>query len=1765
MPATAINDPVGGESLVGTEPQLEQYTSETCWRERLNLFTGRTLSDTALDSEQLYRSGLLATLGQSVTPGTVKGLALSLDATGSVVTLTPGYGIMATGDDVILNTPIQTPLATLTVANAHETTLTAWQADKTSPFAGILLLRPVVAQVSGQQLDTGGLPTIVSGNLGASCSQDPLEFPFDDWQIADAFQLVFFPWPAGVANLPLPAPAPAETLRNRLAYTVFEAESMLGPDDVLPWASFGVPVGLIAFDPAWKPLFLDCASVVRAGGLPRHRAALPSEPDKLTQWLPAAIFAQGDYVVDPSGNTQVAQSDTGTTGLKPPAWAANFGDTTTDGTVTWKQNGSVTWHPNTTVKTGQFILDPNGYRQTVLTEGVTGSTEPGWSGVYLPTADGAVTWVNDGSGAQPIVQPAQAQAQVYQLAEQLRQMLAGGVSIQNLCQDFPTMPPSGILPLAAVDLVNHKAPWLPPNWSLSAAPVKLEELESVLEIGMRLAPIEAANAAPANPDDLEPVEILVPLPDAVYDPNILVVETVAPAFQQAVDTAESARNLTLQQLSTVEQEVNALQLVIGPNNAQNPNLIDIDAGLLPGEVTARQTPPPYSPQPAETFGAVLQTTWAASRTYTAGEFAIDSNGNLQVAQTGGVSSPSQPASWSTTPGQTTTDFQVTWLSNGPWAWQPDTPYVPGQFVIDPTGTRHTVTTAGTSASDAPKWNDLAGGSTQDGILWRNGGKELWKPDTLYSPGELILDATGNIQLVLTGGISGDSVPSWNPNPGQATSDSAVVWKNLGHNGWQAGTSYIAGQAILDSRGDIQTVLNGGTSGTTAPPWSVDVSGHTEDTSVVWNNAGTLLWQATPAYNPGAIILDSNGNLQTTVAGGQQGAAAPEWATTPGATTTDGAITWICMAFQSVDLENVLANIPSTTPFVDAAAPADPVTASLLSAADQTMLASGGAGLQALITSLNARIARVNDLLDTAFLTTQTDIYRYRQHVLGATAASTLATSPILANIATGETAEITAANLQGYVQTLLGSTTTTMVGGTSTTTTTVPPVYHPPVIRPTPAPVFNSPGGRTPQIFRPMLATRASVVSESIAHPAVSPLLKSQAINTISQPQAISTMAQPEAISTISQRPGLSMISQLPTFKPISTISINTGETARLGNVINSVNFNSPTQILVPNQNVGVSSQTILEQSPLVGAQINLRTLTVAQRLQQSPSQEALFYSIANRLNFLHSLQALQTSTGDPYLITSDLTLVVDGTPAGSTPQGTQTPVGNGNAPAGSPTSIYYYSAWQVGGASQGNIVAAVQSPYLAPDSSEATVFSVGIRVLEQHAAFLRALEARVQQYSTFVSLCQTALSNMQGDIQQARTYLTQLSNNLHQQRQNVAFTTALLADEQARVASVNAQRQQVLTTQVQLVAYTRARTLQATDTTPSRQLLPASIANPVPATLEQTVAVPPELRELIGQLREAPVNWLPAAAALLPRLRRPIDLQQLGLHVQSRATLLLQSPRLPSSSVGESRVYSSAISTVYSSNQTTFRSFIAQRTTFQPSVLNSLSWNSQVLLLQSYAALNDLISSEASYTEVTNEVALLIQQISRVATGLYTRVSAELPIDRLAWAEYLSGPGSSVALPSLAILPTWNTLGYADRQQMQMLVDWLFQQVDNSNAQATAFMSDVVRTAILLASDVPVDHIIPAGITQRVRPILGTPIYLNLASDRIAAGMFVNLYSGATLAARAVVSDLDPSTVTAHVTDVYKPGAYLETTDVAHITAQKPLTVALRSAFAMS
>jgi hypothetical protein len=55
--------------------------------------------------------------------------------------------------------------------------------------------------------------------------------------------------------------------------------------------------------------------------------------------------------------------------------------------------------------------------------------------------------------------------------------------------------------------------------------------------------------------------------------------------------------------------------------------------------------------------------------------------------------------------------------------------------------------------------------------------------------------------------------------------------------WQALTSYSLGAVIIDSNGNLQQVTTAGTSGSTQPVWNTSINGTTIDGTIVWTNLG----------------------------------------------------------------------------------------------------------------------------------------------------------------------------------------------------------------------------------------------------------------------------------------------------------------------------------------------------------------------------------------------------------------------------------------------------------------------------------------------------------------------------------------------------------------------------------------------------------------------------------------------------------------------------------------------------------------------------------------------------------------------------------------------------------------------------------------------------------------------------------------------------------------------------------------------------------------
>lgn len=227
-------------------------------------------------------------------------------------------------------------------------------------------------------------------------------------------------------------------------------------------------------------------------------------------------------------------------------------------------------------------------------------------------------------------------------------------------------------------------------------------------------------------------------------------------------------------------------------------------------------------------------------------------------------------------------------------WTPNTALALGVSIIDPNGNEQVVTTAGVTGRSSPAWHTNPRSTTTDGtVVWTNQSGApilVWQPLTHFNAGDLIFDGT-NLQEVTTAGSTGGAPPAtWGTTAGSTTTDGGVTWTFVGPEagGWRPGTAYDVGAQIVDTNGDVETVTVAGTSGANPPTWATVPGGVVTDGTVHWTNSGpapTGLWEPNTYYPVGAEVFDSSGNLQQVTTAGTSGTTQPAWVTA--GTTADG--------------------------------------------------------------------------------------------------------------------------------------------------------------------------------------------------------------------------------------------------------------------------------------------------------------------------------------------------------------------------------------------------------------------------------------------------------------------------------------------------------------------------------------------------------------------------------------------------------------------------------------------------------------------------------------------------------------------------------------------------------------------------------------------------------------------------------------------------------------------------------------------------------------
>ena len=251
MNIRTIPDSLPGEHLLSVVP-TPSPTIDPPWHRRLNLFTGRSLSDLALQAEQRSRSGHLALFGGSLSPGVVAGLPVAVEAgtERDGLQIGVGSGITAQGEEIILSQTLRIDLQALSLES------------KTTTTVQILVLQPI---------------TVLTRDAKRSddCEGDDSNIAFEDRQLVDGVALRLYDWDAKVPLVGSTA-ASISHWRNQLAYTLFNEELKLNErGQRLPWELKGLPIALLGVsDDRSKVLFCDSYAVVRQGGKPLHRSPL---------------------------------------------------------------------------------------------------------------------------------------------------------------------------------------------------------------------------------------------------------------------------------------------------------------------------------------------------------------------------------------------------------------------------------------------------------------------------------------------------------------------------------------------------------------------------------------------------------------------------------------------------------------------------------------------------------------------------------------------------------------------------------------------------------------------------------------------------------------------------------------------------------------------------------------------------------------------------------------------------------------------------------------------------------------------------------------------------------------------------------------------------------------------------------------------------------------------------------------------------------------------------------------------------------------------------------------------------------------------------------------------------------------------------------------------------------------------------------------------------------------------------------------------------
>ncbi|MDB5801321.1 MAG: hypothetical protein JWL63_2260 [Rhodocyclales bacterium] len=728
------------------------------------------------------------------------------------------------------------------------------------------------------------------------------------------------------------------------------------------------------------------------------------------------------------------------------------------------------------------------------------------------------------------------------------------------------------------------------------------------------------------------------------------------------------------------------------------------------------------------------------------------------------------------------------------------------------------------------------------------------------------------------------------------------------------------------------------------------------------------------------------------------------------------------------------------------------------------------GVQGFSSYLKSRADRADDIVDYGFVKVQTDIYRVRQLMLGTTAATRLAVSPSLANIAKAETATASQTQIASFIT------------GLKTTTPSTAPAFAAPAAAPARAAAKSS-GGKT--ILASSEAPQAAVSLGGVSAGSFSGGLLFDTSKTLSLGRTVATVTPAKSLSIATDIKPIISSRAATAFTPID----------------------------------------IVNASPLVGDSF-VRTTTIAQRLEDPKSKEARDYASSSRYEAVLSLIRLADDlSNEDGGTTAGMFEGVDVRGLDGDGFLADLPEVGGKKQLSRPLTNFIANRALLSKL----LIVPTRTAGGVTDPDEAAMFSDTTDLSDHVVALMRKIEGRIKLYRDAIAVCQQVSSLLQTNVANVGARLAIIGEDLAEARHDVGVARSLFAEETQRIADINARRTRVLAEEVKFLAFIRPRESDNLLATPTHAVDPGLIDAPVPACLRAHPDVPDELADMLRVVREAPSNWFIKAPPLLHKLDRVEPLIRTLTVAQGRALAGLATPVMTASTNTRLGV---AISRVAARQVEALAPRISAMQNFNIASLANTTWSGIRQQAEQVVSFGDIADGSHGRSDVAQAAATELQNIRSIVACLHAEFSGITPVLRLEWSETLSEFDAAPNLRNLASLPRWSEIDYIDRRQMQAYVDFLFAQIEPNQPSAVALINDVVRMCLLLASHAPVDRIIAGRMARPITGVVpGIRIPLTvLEPARLRVGMQAVVYQGESIVARALVEDLGQLEVSAHV-----------------------------------